>query len=205
MIGRAAPPDLAAAIQNASAQYGVPVDILTGVWMIEAGGAYPNAYVNSSGYGGLFGTTDWNGPVQEQANYAASILSGWYRKLGSWPAALSKYSGGAYSSVPGQVSGSGTPAGIVTETVNAGAGLTTGLATGAASIVGGGAASLNPLNALADALNNFTGWVGRFAWLLVGIGLAGLGLVLLVFNDFENAGKQAAKVVAANPEVLAAA
>lgn len=96
------PPQLAAAISNASRRYGVPVSTLMGIWRIESGGTYPNPYVNAEGYGGLFGTTDWNGPAQEQANLAASILSKLIAKAkGNMAIALSEYSDGGYSSVPG--------------------------------------------------------------------------------------------------------
>lgn len=88
------PQELRKAIQNASQTYGVPVDILTGVWRIESGSTFPNNAVNSSGYGGLFGTTHWNASTQDQANYAASILADWYRKTGSWDTALHYYSSG---------------------------------------------------------------------------------------------------------------
>lgn len=95
------PAPLTAAIQAAARRYGVSPDTLTGIWRIESGSSYPNPYVNSSGYGGLFGTTKWNAPVQEQANYAASILANLLRTRGSLPAALNAYSGGGYSSVDG--------------------------------------------------------------------------------------------------------
>ena len=64
---------------------------------------------------------------------------------------------------------------------------------------------LNPIDALTGALKSFNDFIGRAVWLAVGVGLIFAGLLLLVFEDFENAGKQAAKVAAANPEILAAA
>lgn len=113
----AAPPSaLQQAINNASRKYGVPAATLTGIWEIESGSSYPNRYVNSSGYGGLFGTTDWNGPPQEQANLAASILSRLLRKNnGNMALALSEYSGGGYSSVPGGANGVPIPAAAPTD------------------------------------------------------------------------------------------
>lgn len=101
------PAELAKAIQNSSNKYGVPVDILTGVWLKESGGNFPNNYVNSSGYGGLFGTTHWNTSTQDQADYSASILAHWYSVYGTWSSALYKYSGGGYTSVPGQTTAGG--------------------------------------------------------------------------------------------------
>ena len=96
------PPELGQAIAHAAARYGVPASTLAGIWRIESGSTYPNPAVNSSGYGGLFGTTKWNAPTQEQANYAAQTL----RHLldthgGNMAAALHAYSGGGYTSVPG--------------------------------------------------------------------------------------------------------
>ena len=98
------PPILETAIESAAAQYQIPdgVNILTGIWRIESGSTYPNPYVNSIGYGGLFGTKDWNGPPGEQANLAASILARLYRQYGNMSEALYHYSGGGYSSVPGE-------------------------------------------------------------------------------------------------------
>ena len=109
MVAMGVPAPLATAIANASATYGVPEDILVGIWKIESGGSYPNPYVNSSGYGGLFGTSNWNDTTQNQANTAASILATQYQENGGdLGAALLAYSGGAanggYSSVPGQTS-----------------------------------------------------------------------------------------------------
>lgn len=98
----APPADLTSAIDSASKTYGVPADVLLGIWRIESGSTYPNPYVNSSGYGGLFGTTDWNGSTQDQANLAASILAKQIKDTGSLSSALSNYSGGGYTSVPGQ-------------------------------------------------------------------------------------------------------
>ena len=104
-----APADLQAATSAAEAQYGLPSGILLGIWAIESGSTYPNPAVNSSGYGGLFGTTLWNGSTQDQANYAASILAGLIKQCnGDVGCALSKYSGGGYSSVAGYGGGNWT-------------------------------------------------------------------------------------------------
>lgn len=97
------PPELQAAIAEASQTEQVPSDLLTGIWRVESGSTYPNPYRNSSGYGGDFGTQDWNGPVVEQANLAGQIL---HNQLvihhGNVAQALESYSGGGYSSVPGE-------------------------------------------------------------------------------------------------------
>lgn len=72
------PPDVPAtlwrAIVNAGRKYNVPPLVLAAVWRGESGSTYPNPYVNSEGYGGLFGTKEWNASTQQQANYAASIF-----------------------------------------------------------------------------------------------------------------------------------
>ena len=104
MQGLSSPPaELQVAIANASRQDHVPPDLLTGIWRVESGSSFPNPYVNSLGYGGLFGTKDAYGPTQEQANLAASILR---NQLvvhhGNIAEALSSYSGGGYTSVPGE-------------------------------------------------------------------------------------------------------
>lgn len=105
------PASLEQAIQRASATYGVPHDLLEGIWRVESGSTYPNPAVNSLGYGGLFGTHDAFGPTQEQANLSASILASDIRMAGgSIAGGLSFYSGGGgsvppsrgYSSVPGE-------------------------------------------------------------------------------------------------------
>jgi hypothetical protein len=124
----APPPALQQAIDSSAKRYGVPPNVLVGIWRVESGSSYPNPYVNSLGYGGLFGTTDWNGPTQAQADLAAKILADNVRSHGGdLGAALSAYSGGGYSSVSGETgrqklvgvqsvpgdptSSSGTPAG----------------------------------------------------------------------------------------------
>lgn len=111
----APPPALQAAITSASNKYGVPPDLLVGIWREESGSTYPNPAVNSSGYGGLFGTKNWNASTQDQANQAASILATGLSKYGgSVSAALSYYNSGkptgGYTSVPGETTfGNVTP------------------------------------------------------------------------------------------------
>lgn len=96
------PTPLADAIEKAARKYNVPPDVLAGIWRIETGSTYPNPYVNSQGYGGLFGTTLWNGSIQAQADLAASTLARLLKANGGdLSKALSAYSGGGYTSVPG--------------------------------------------------------------------------------------------------------
>ena len=75
----------------------------------------------------------------------------------------------------------------------------------AASSSASSAGAVDPFGPITTALGSFNDFIGRAVWLAVGIGLIFVGLLLLVFEDFESAGKQAAKFAAANPEVLAAA
>lgn len=101
------PPALLSAIDQAAREFSVPVDLLVGIWRTESGSTYPNPAVNSSGYGGLFGTRDPFGTTQAQANLAASILANGLRQSGGNVAgALSYYNSGktsgGYTSVPGE-------------------------------------------------------------------------------------------------------
>jgi hypothetical protein len=100
------PKPLQAAIVAAAAKYGVPPQALAGIWREESGRTFPNPAVNSSGYGGLFGTTNGKGTTQDQANMAASVLAAGLQKSGGNMAeALSYYNSGnltgGYKSVPG--------------------------------------------------------------------------------------------------------
>lgn len=85
----------------------------------------------------------------------------------------------------------GAPAGAAAPTLNT---VGSGTAT----------ASLNPLDSLSAALNGFTGWIGRTLWLVVGLGLVVFGLLFLVFEDLETAGKSLGQAAISNPEMLAA-
>jgi hypothetical protein len=100
-----APAPLKQAIAESSKDYGIPADLLFGIWLREAGGEYPNPYVNSSGYGGLFGTEDWQGSTLSQALLAGGILEkGFEESGGNVAEALSYYNSGqltgGYTSVP---------------------------------------------------------------------------------------------------------
>lgn len=89
------PPELVAAIQKAVKGTGISVGTMVGIWRIESASTYPNPAKNGLGYGGLFGTTLWDGSTQAQADLAVSILNHWYVYYGGDMAkALSKYSGG---------------------------------------------------------------------------------------------------------------
>lgn len=113
MANTPVPAPLEQAILSSSKKYGVPHDLLEGIWRIESNSTYPNPYSNGT-YGGLFGTKDIYGPTQEQADLAASILASDIKMAsGSIAGGLSYYSGGGgqvppppkhgYDQVPGEV------------------------------------------------------------------------------------------------------
>lgn len=178
------PAPLEAAIRTSASKNDVPKDLLEGIWRVESGSSYPNPYVNSSGYGGLFGTALWNGPTQAQANLAGSILANLLRKKnGDISSALSAYSGGGYTSVPGQItfgtyvpkggSGGGGITGAVSSAAGDAAGAVGGAVSGAAGAVGGAADSV--LNALDPS-----SWVkGLATWVQ---SEAATGLAYVVFT-----------------------
>jgi hypothetical protein len=57
---------------------------------------------------------------------------------------------------------------------------------------------------LSAAVTQIDAALSRGFWIFAGVGLVGFGVLLLVFEDLEEAGKAAAKTIASNPEVLAA-
>jgi hypothetical protein len=167
------PAPLEAAIKISAFKYNVPPDLLEGIWRIESGSHFPNPYVNSSGYGGLFGTTDWNGSTQSQADLAASIL-GKQLKIhnGDIAAALSSYSGGGYTSVPGQKTFGtwhGTPGVHYPGDPVTGGGL-----TGGGGILSG---IHNPVSGVETAVEHAGEKVGKY--ILYGVAFVGGGILLL--------------------------
>jgi hypothetical protein len=100
------PAELQNAINNSAQAYNIPSSWLVAIWRRESNSTYPNPYVNSHGYGGLFGTKNWDASTQNQADEAASVLTNAIRaKKGNISLALSSYSGGGYSSLAGINSG----------------------------------------------------------------------------------------------------
>lgn len=94
------PTPLATAISTASARYGVDPNLMVAIWRRESGSHFPNPYVNDQGYGGLFGTTNWNASTQAQANMSAKILADNIKSHGGDVSkALSAYSGGGYNTL----------------------------------------------------------------------------------------------------------
>jgi hypothetical protein len=168
------PAPLAAAIQKASQAEGVPADVLTGIWRIESGSTYPNPFVNSSGYGGLFGTSNWNASTQDQANTAAKILADNIRSHGgSISDALYAYSGHGYTSVPGQ-----TTAG----TINPGSlGSTPSYSRGSRP---GGGGSGGFLSDVEGAAENVVEGVP-----IVGGAISAIGQISNVFSGISDAGQ----------------
>lgn len=176
------PPELADAIGQASTTYGVPVDLLTGIWRVESGGSYPNPYANGLGYGGEFGTRVTapfgsakqterisEPPVSQQADLAASILhNALVRDHGSISKALSDYSGGGYTSVPGETTfGSLSVGGAVAEPSYTGGSSTPTSDVSLTGVLGGAESATLDL-------------LFRAVFLAAGIGLAAVGLILLV-------------------------
>ena len=117
----AIPPSLQSAIQQAAQEFGVPADVLYGQWQIESGASFPNPAVNSAGFGGLFGISqaqalangfslrDPNTTLQQARVAASDLANNIAANGGSIAQGLYHYSGGGYTSVPGQ-----TTFGIIT-------------------------------------------------------------------------------------------
>lgn len=174
------PAPLAAAIASAAGRYSIPPAVLTGIWRIESGSSYPNRYVNSSGYGGLFGTTDWNGSVQSQADLAASILNRLLAENGGdMSGALSRYSGGGYTAVPG----GGAPAYGSRGTRPGGGGGVTGFLGGLAHSVASPFESawndtVGAMGSVVDFLKVMAWLVNPLTWLRAAEFLAGFVLML---------------------------
>jgi hypothetical protein len=160
------PLELQNAINSSSQKYNVPTDVLTRVWQVESGSSYPNAFVNSSGYGGLFGTTLWNAPTQVQSDYAASILQTGFSKYGNWADALSYYRTGK----PGQ----GYPAGNSGGTVN----MTTGSSQPPASQPSASSGGIFDLSGITNAISGIPAALLTDAK-TIGIGL-GFGLLAII-------------------------
>lgn len=173
------PPELSQAMQQSSQTYGVPGNILEGVWRIESGSTFPNPAVNSSGYGGLFGTKLWNASTQQQSDYAASILAHWYSVTGSWDKALHYYS-------------SGTPVGgYGLSKVEAVTGNPINVSSGNSS----SGSSSNPLD-IPGAINNFTSTISNIPNTImsdlkpigIGIGFGLLAILLVIIGIFAIVG-----------------
>lgn len=205
--GTQPPPALAGVIEQVSKQYGIPADLLAGIWRQESGGRYPNPYVNDSGYGGLFGTRNWNASTLEQAQTAASVLAAGLQKSGGNIAeALSYYNSGklqgGYTSVPGEVSyGSiSVPQNVPTQAQTGSIGTPLGStsiyqSSGAQAAVGAGKKAVSS----AEGLISFvTSW--RFAEVVGGFVLLVVGLLLLG-RQFGVDGPGAATVAARTPGV----
>lgn len=189
-------PALDAAINQAAATYNVPADLLAGIWRIESGSTYPNPAVNSSGYGGLFGTTQPYATTQVQANLAASILhNGLVQAKGNVSQALSYYNSGklsgGYTSVPGQTTTGrvggygGGPASAVFPggpAYPSGSGLGKTIGSGANAVTGGATSVYDAAVAVPKFLGKITDTsnILRALQVIAGGALVGVGLVLLV-------------------------
>lgn len=192
------PPELSNAIQSSSAKFGVPVDILTGVWRRESGSSFPNNFVNASGYGGLFGTTNWNGSTQSQSDYAASILAHLKSQYGNWSTALYHYSGGAYTSVPGQTTSGGAGPSIPIISGVAKAGQAAGSALDIPSAINNFSSAIT--NLPNTIIQDFKGTAINSAFIIIAIGLFFLGGYVLSKPYIDKKKQQALEVVGAIPK-----
>lgn len=213
-----APAPVSSAIENASKTTGVPADVLAGIFRIEAGGRYPNPYVNTSGYGGLFGTPntvaqgapfnnfDLVATAEQQATLAASILAQNIRAHGSLAGGLSAYSGGSYTTVPGQTTPAGFTLGAPTPAQARAVGqqvLSGTITSSEAQAATGLPVTSNTLGIFGDL--NPTKWVGELASFVKNesaLGLAYvlftlLGLALLAFGALDLFGYSPRRVAGA--------
>lgn len=195
-----APTALKAAILQASHDFGIPPDLLYGIWLKESGGAYPNVAVNSSGYGGLFGTTDWKGAPVEQADLAASILeTGLEHAGGNVSEALSYYNSGqltgGYTSVPDETT-FGTITGYHKKS-GGGGGIGSDIASGAGAVAGVVTDPIGSLfgvgkSAAGDALGGATSGLEAFGYqalfVIIGLGLIMVGLALVAWTVMGKVG-----------------
>lgn len=179
------PPSLLRAIQSAAKRFNVPAAVLVGIWRGESGSTYPNPAVNPSGYGGLFGTKDWNGTTQAQANYAASILhNALVSTKGNLQAALNIYQTGN----PNKSSYSLSQFGIKTAGVivpgygqkGKGSSILGKIETGAGAVLTG---TGNPVGGFIAGLAGRGGGIHPFAWvdkLIYAAAIAGGGFVTIL-------------------------
>lgn len=218
--GKQPPPALAPVIRQSSFDYDVPTDLLAGIWREESGGNYPNVAVNSSGYGGLFGTREWNAPPQQQGDLAASILATGLRKSGGDVAeALSYYNSGqlsgGYTSVPGETTYGTVPVPSFSTTPGtpgaSGGGVSSGSTIGPLS--GGSSSGGGLVNATFGGIENdisgsieelFLRGIELFAAVvLVWVGLKGLAAALRspgatqLANQFYSSGRGVGSAAAA--------
>lgn len=187
-----------AAIAKASQQTGVPTGLLSAIALQESAGD-PNARNASSGATGLFqilpstaaspgyGVAPFVGNLTDpdsSALFAAQYLSAQDKRLGSWDAAVSQYSGGAYSlstlasKYPDQIGGSAT--------VNDGldGGITGGgIGTGGAPATGpGGSAGLGG-TAISKLLDPLWEVVSRGLLIVVGLAILMVALIAMLFQS----------------------
>jgi hypothetical protein len=211
------PQDLQDAIDAAAAEFGVPPDLLIGQWIIESRSFYPNPAVNGAGYGGLFGIGqaqalangfslyDPTTTLQQARVAAADLASNIAAMGGSIAQGLLRYSGGGYSSVPGETT-FGTLPNVkewpyVLPTTTSPQGVyvqpsTQGSVTGSAEHATQVSTDvqipvhLGPWDGTITVPNPLQGVMGgleRLFWLLVGILCIILGLWLMVEGSKRNA------------------
>lgn len=195
------PGALAQAILAESSRTGIPPDLFAGIWRRETNRTFPNPWENGLGYGGEFGTrmsAAWGPtsavrrvvepPLQQQADTSGDILAAQLRAHGGDIAgALSSYSGGGYTQVPGEVTfgninvptpSSGSPQGGNLS----GGGLSTSVSSGSSSSSSSSGGGL-----LGSLTSDVTGSIKEFLWrlfelaagaVLIWLGMKQLGRVI---------------------------
>lgn len=146
-------------LADAAQRYNIPIPVLNGLWVLEANNAkttgntfgFPAA--RAAQYGYPLGANPAPATIRSQATATAHYLHDLYTTSGSWPAAISTYSGGAFTLHDVQTAHSGvqpitnppSPTAPFTGVVNT--------AGNVASAVAGAA----------DCVANPTGCIARFA------------------------------------------
>lgn len=219
-MATAVPQPLEQAIQNASNRFGVPQDLLEGIWRVESGSSFPNPYANGLGYGGEFGTKITapfgsasdvrrvaEPPVQQQANTSASILANLLRsKGGNVAEALSAYSGGGYTQVPGEVTFGNIQTGALAAGLNPGQNtqFSSGVAqpasfvSGSGGLLGGLESGLNLTGGglLGGTLGGVEKIVLRGLEIAFGVGLVALGVAGIFIALNKSSGGNAVSTLA---------
>ena len=181
---RTVPAGLQVAIDHAAAKYHISPAYLVHIWQQEDRW-YPNPYLNSSGFGGLFGLSEVqarrNGfslldptTTTQQANAAASDLSNLIRMYkGDVNKAMLKYSNGSY--------GWGGKSSTVQTT-----GVTTAQANTSPALAPTGNYTLNLPLPFGKSWNlDFTG-VMQIVWVTIGIVLLLIGVYILTKDTAIN-------------------
>jgi hypothetical protein len=205
-------PDLyAGPIATAATQYGVPRNILTGVFGQEtdlgallktssagAEGAFQFLPSTAAQYSYPLTNDPTAAQFQQQANAAAHYLSDLYKQTGSWDVALQHYSGGGYglSQVLKQAGSTTTAEGI-----QAGGFPSAGAVQATTDVVGG---AVSGAESVAQAVSKIADLVSSTSfWLRLGEGIAAVLLIYLglhaLTGQSSSAGQQVKHVTRVMP------